>query len=392
MNTEIVRVELGPQSSEIGIGHGNLKALGERLRSLGFSGKSALISNPTIMSLYGEAVTQSLRDAGFEPIYAEMRDGEDYKNLETCAFLWDCLLKARLDRKSPVIALGGGVVGDVAGFIAATYMRGIPLIQVPTTLLAQVDSSVGGKTGIDHPEGKNLIGAFHQPRLVWIDTSVLSTLPVRELRCGLAEAIKYGVIADAGFFSFLEREMEAILRLEPGSTGRVVRRCCEIKAEVVARDEREGGAAGDSELRPYRRSCGGGRAGLPGVQARGRRRPGDGGGNPPGGSPGTDYRGNAVASNRPVEGGRSPIGLPRMDTGRLLHTMTVDKKAQSGQIRVVLPERIGQVRLPEPVDPNLLQECLVQSMEPHSAEERKETIEREPLPNSPGVGDRRPID
>ncbi len=182
MNTEIVRVELGPQSYEIGIGHGNLTALGERLKSLGFSKKLALISNPTIRPLYGEAIGQALKDAGFDVVYAEMPDGEDFKNLETCAHLWDCLLKARLDRKSPIVALGGGVVGDVAGFIAATYMRGIPLVQVPTTLLAQVDSSVGGKTGIDHPEGKNLIGLFTNPG--WFGLPPLYWIPCRSASCG----------------------------------------------------------------------------------------------------------------------------------------------------------------------------------------------------------------
>lgn len=334
------------------------------MKSLECSGRAALISNPTVMSWYGERVGRALREAGFDLVQAEMRDGEQFKNLDTCTRLWDALLKARLDRKSPVVALGGGVVGDVAGFIAATYMRGIPLIQVPTTLLAQVDSSVGGKTGIDHPEGKNLIGAFHQPRLVWIDTAVLDTLPTRELRSGLAEAIKYGVIADAEFFSFLEREMEAILRLEPGPTGRVVRRSCELKADVVARDEREGGLRA---ILNFGHTVG------HAVEAELGYR---------------DFRhGEGVALGMVVETrlavrlGRSseetlarltallraaglPICLPRIDTDRLLHIMTVDKKTQSGRLRVVLPERIGRVGLPEPVDANLLNDCLVQSMEP----------------------------
>jgi len=364
MKTDIVRVELGPQSYEIGIGHGNLTALGERLKSLGFSKKLALICNPTIGPLYGEAVSGSLRDAGFEPVYSEMRDGEDFKNLETCARLWDGLLKARLDRKSPVVALGGGVVGDVAGFIAATYMRGIPLIQVPTTLLAQVDSSVGGKTGIDHPEGKNLIGAFHQPRLVWIDTAVLDTLPVRELRCGLAEVIKYGVIADADFFAFLEREMEALLRLEPQTMGRVVRRCCEIKADVVARDEREGGlrailnfghTVGHSvEAEMGYRDLKHGEGVALGMVAETRLAV----------RLGVTPEETLTRLIALLKAAGLPVCLPRIDTGRLLHIMTVDKKTQSGQIRVVLPDRIGRVRLPESVDPNLLKDCLEQSMEP----------------------------
>ncbi len=170
-----------------------------------------------------------------------MPDGEEFKTLATAGIVLDALVGGGANRDTTVVALGGGVVGDIAGFAAACYMRGVAFIQVPTTLLAQVDSSVGGKTGVNHPQGKNLIGAFHQPRIVLIDTSTLVTLPARELRAGLAEVIKHGAIADIVFFEWLEKNISALLELDPDAVAYAVQRCCEIKAEVVAEDEREAG-------------------------------------------------------------------------------------------------------------------------------------------------------
>ena len=183
----------------------------------------------------------ALRDAGFDPLLLTVPAGEKAKSLKTVQWCYDQLAAHRLERKSFVVALGGGVVGDLAGFVAATYLRGIPFVQVPTTLLAQVDSSVGGKVGVNLKAGKNLVGAFYQPKLVLCDLEVLKTLPMREYRAGLAEVIKYGIINDARFFAALEEGMGKLLQRDANLLARVVARCCEIKAEVVGQDETESG-------------------------------------------------------------------------------------------------------------------------------------------------------
>jgi 3-dehydroquinate synthase len=208
---------------------------------VGLSLRAAIITNPTVNALYGDIAKSSLSGAGFAVTMIEIPDGEEYKCAATLSGVYDELIEAGLDRKSCVVALGGGVVGDLAGFAAATYLRGIPFVQVPTTLLAQVDSSVGGKTAIDHPRGKNLIGAFYQPRLVLIDVETLSTLPDREYRAGLAEVIKYGVAIDRPFFEYLEQNAEKICAMDQDCLEIVIRRCCEIKAHVVELDEKESG-------------------------------------------------------------------------------------------------------------------------------------------------------
>ena len=201
----------------------------------------AVVTNPTVADLYLGRVENALAQAGFPVVPIMIPDGEAHKTLATWTHVHDSLLAARLDRKSAVLALGGGVVGDVAGFAAATYQRGIAFIQVPTTLLSQVDSSVGGKTGVNHPLGKNMIGAFYQPKLVVIDTATLATLPERELRAGLAEVIKYGLIRDQDFFAWLERNMQALLARDPEALAHAIEVSCRHKAEVVANDETEQG-------------------------------------------------------------------------------------------------------------------------------------------------------
>ncbi len=236
-----IRVELGERSYNIMIGNGVLKDIGSTIRKFGFSNKLALISNPTVYDLYGKTVLESLRASGHELIEVLLPDGEEYKSLASTEKIYELLLKAKLDRKSALIALGGGVIGDITGFAASTYMRGIDFIQIPTTLLAQVDSSVGGKTGVNHPLGKNMIGAFWQPRLVWIDTATLESLPRREFLSGLGEVIKYGVIWDEDFFAYLECNRDKILSLDKEALTHIIRRSCEIKSEVVSKDERESG-------------------------------------------------------------------------------------------------------------------------------------------------------
>ena len=199
----------------------------------------ALVTNDTLMPLYGERFSRALTDSGISVLPIVLPDGEAFKDWHALNRIFDALLANRCDRKTTLVALGGGVIGDIAGFAAASYQRGVPFIQIPTTLLAQVDSSVGGKTAINHPLGKNMIGAFYQPRLVLADTDTLATLPDREFRSGLAEVLKYGLILDAAFFGWLETNMDAILKRDGTAMAYAIRRCCEIKAQVVAADERE---------------------------------------------------------------------------------------------------------------------------------------------------------
>jgi 3-dehydroquinate synthase len=237
----VLTVNLAENSYDILTGTGLLPALGQRCAAVGLSSHVAVITNPTVNAIYGAIARSSLAEAGFVVTVIEIPDGEEYKSAATLSAVYDALIEAGLDRRSCIVALGGGVVGDLAGFAAATYLRGIPFVQVPTTLLAQVDSSVGGKTAIDHPRGKNLIGAFYQPRLVLIDVDTLSTLSDREYRAGLAEVIKYGVAIDLPFFEFLEQHAEDIIARDQACLEVVIRRCCEIKAHVVELDEKESG-------------------------------------------------------------------------------------------------------------------------------------------------------
>ncbi|MYC28067.1 MAG: 3-dehydroquinate synthase [Nitrospira sp. SB0662_bin_26] len=238
---EIVKVGLGKRSYDIVIAPGSLHRMGKYLHALGLSGKVGVVTNPTLAGLYGASLKQALVKAGFTCHVISIPEGERTKTLRWASFIIDELVAHRFERRSALVALGGGVIGDITGFAASMYLRGIPFIQVATTLVAQVDSSVGGKTGVNHPSGKNLIGAFYQPALVVSDTNTLRTLPRREWVAGLAEVIKYGVISDRKFFAFLEDRMEHILDMRETDVQTVVKRCCEIKAKVVGKDERESG-------------------------------------------------------------------------------------------------------------------------------------------------------
>ncbi|AGL02065.1 3-dehydroquinate synthase [Desulfoscipio gibsoniae] len=236
-----VGIDLGTRSYRIITGSGLLDRAGELVAALPVGRKVLLVTNNTVGQIYAGRVADSLARAGLEVIPVEVPDGEQYKSLSSAELLYDRAFTAGLDRRSPVLALGGGVVGDLTGFVAATYMRGVPFVQLPTTLLAQVDSSVGGKVAVNHPRGKNIIGAFYQPALVISDTATLSTLPGRELQSGLAEVIKYGIIGDAVFFTWLEDNIQQVLALEPGALAHVVEQSCINKARVVEQDETEQG-------------------------------------------------------------------------------------------------------------------------------------------------------
>lgn len=239
MNT--ITVELGERSYPIYLGAGVLPELVRVLQDMEQRGFAAIVTDSNVGPLYAERTEALVREAGLEPVTCAMEAGEAGKRLAQIDFLCGEFLAGGLDRSSCVIALGGGVVGDVAGFAAASFMRGIPFVQIPTTIVAQVDSSVGGKTAVNHASGKNMIGAFHQPSAVIIDMTLLSSLPERELKAGFAEAIKHGVIADEELFAYLETNANAILNKDLASLELPIRRSCEIKAAVVAEDERERG-------------------------------------------------------------------------------------------------------------------------------------------------------
>ncbi len=237
---QTLTVDLGDRAYPIHIGAGLLDRPELILPHLAQK-RVAVVTNTTVAPLYLERLTATLTAGGVTVQPIVLPDGEAYKNWETLNLIFDALLTARAERKTTLIALGGGVIGDMTGFAAASYQRGVPFIQIPTTLLSQVDSSVGGKTGINHPLGKNMIGAFYQPQGVLADTDTLKTLPPRELSAGLAEVIKYGLIWDVEFLAWLEANMEKLRALDPAAITHAIHRSCEIKAQVVSQDEREGG-------------------------------------------------------------------------------------------------------------------------------------------------------
>jgi len=299
-----------------------------------------VVTNDVVAPLYLARVVRALADRRVETTL--LPDGERYKTLETMGRVLDALVAARMNRDACVLALGGGVVGDIAGFAAACYQRGVGYVQVPTTLLAQVDSSVGGKTGVNHPGGKNLVGAFHQPLAVISDTGTLCSLPVRELRAGLAEVIKYGLVADAAFLDWLESNVEKLLALDPPAVEYAVRRCCEIKAAVVAADEREHGARALLNLghtfghaieaaAGYGEWLHGEAVGVGMLMA-------------------TDLSrrlgwvdGVAVQRVRELlERAGLRTSAPPIGAGRALDLMAMDKKVLGGRIRLVLLARIGE--------------------------------------------------
>ena len=234
-----LNIDLGERSYDILLGSGLLDRVGELLSQVIQPSRIILVTHPSLFRLYGEKVLAGFKKQGWATDIIEVPEGETSKSLQQADIIYDRLLDFNCDRKSVLIALGGGVIGDLTGFVAATYQRGIPFIQVPTTLLSQVDSSVGGKTAVNHPKGKNMIGAFYQPRLVVADLDTLQTLPQNEFRAGLAEVIKYGVISDASLFDYLENNAEKILQLDHECLAHIIKTSCAIKAEVVEKDERE---------------------------------------------------------------------------------------------------------------------------------------------------------
>jgi 3-dehydroquinate synthase len=340
-----LKVNLGERSYPIYVGAGILERAGELLTRAGLRGKVAIVTNPVVAQLYLDTAHDALNRAGFDVTPVLIPDGEEHKNLQSLASIYDGLIAARLERKSCVFALGGGVIGDLAGLAAATYLRGVPYVQVPTTLLAQVDSSVGGKTGVNHADGKNLIGAFYQPKLVLIDVAVLRSLPKRELVAGLAEVIKYGIIEDPALFSLLEQGVEKIIGLQREMLTRVIATSCAIKARVVEADEREddyravlnfGHTVGHAleAATGYRQLLHGEAVGVGMVKAAALSA-----------SQGfcddtTIKRITALIQRAGLPSDMPPAVSPQ----RLIQAMEIDKKVAGGKIKFIMCERIGKTR------------------------------------------------
>ena len=348
-------VQLGARSYPILIGSGLIDST-ELLTQHLPQRDVLLVSNTVVAPLYAARLQQALPNQRI--VEAVLPDGERHKTLESAARLFDVLIANRMGRDALVLALGGGVVGDLAGFVAACYQRGVALAQIPTTLLAQVDSSVGGKTAVNHPGGKNLIGAFHQPEVVIADTALLNTLPDRELTAGLAEVIKYGLIRDAGFFDWIEQHIEALRARDPAALAHAIYRSCEIKAEIVARDEREQGERALLNL---------GHTFGHAIEAA------------------TGYRewlhGEAVGAGMLIAADLSerlgqlpraevqrvrtllhraglPLQPPRLGAECVLERMRLDKKVQAGRVRLVLLNALGRACVSADYPDSVLQQTL----------------------------------
>ena len=340
-----MRVELGERSYDIYIGDGWLPRLTQLLSFIPHTSEMIMVTDKNVFALYGPRTLEVLQSAGYKVEAAVIAGGESCKNLDTVADLYKQMISQGLDRKSTVVALGGGIVGDIAGFAAATYMRGIGYIQIPTTVLAQVDSSVGGKTGVNLSQGKNLVGAFYQPGLVFVDVAFIETLPEREYLTGLAEVIKYGIIWDKNLFNYLEDHMDRIKARDSECLMHIVTRCCEIKADIVSQDENESGMRGLLNL---------GHTFGHAFEAM------------------TNYEkfthGEAVAIGmiyaallahdmelispldlsritNLIKGFGLPISFGNLDSEEVIIQMRKDKKSVGGKIQVVLPTAIGKSQI-----------------------------------------------
>jgi 3-dehydroquinate synthase len=360
-----IAVNLPQDSYQIDIASGNLLNLGKQMQQLNVGSKVLLVSNREVFDCYGDTCLRSLKDAGFTTSTHLIPAGESYKNLGSIEQLYDTAYRERLERTSTLVALGGGVIGDMTGFAAATWLRGVNFVQVPTSLLAMVDASIGGKTGVNHPQGKNLIGAFYQPKLVLIDPDVLQTLPVKEFRAGMAEVIKYGVIWDEDLFTTLEQaeSIESFGSIDPELLNTILIRSCQAKADVVGQDEKE---AGLRAILNYGHTIGHAVESL------------------------TDYEqvvhGEAVAigmvaaaniaaqmdlwtqaevdrQNALITKAGLPTQIPpELEIDSILESLQSDKKVKAGKVRFILPTEIGKVIISDRVTPEIIDRAITSAV------------------------------
>ena len=339
-------------------GRGLLSQTGELMKAVGLKGRAFVVTDQNVYAHFGQPLSESLARAGYEPAVNTLNPGEQTKTLRTLEVLYDWLAEGRAERTDVVVALGGGVVGDLAGFLAASYLRGMPLVQVPTTLLAQVDSSIGGKTGANHPKAKNLIGAFYQANLVVVDPSALTTLPAREFRGGLGEVVKYGVILDAELFDLIEDKQADILKQGGPVVDHIVARCADLKVQVVGEDEREAGlrmilnfghtighaieAATNYEALLHGEAVAIGMSGAAQIAVR--------------------MGMFDAASCQRLQALLKSLGLPYAARGlawELVRDATaLDKKTRSGRINWILPTAIGTVEVCDTVPDEIVEQVL----------------------------------
>jgi 3-dehydroquinate synthase len=355
--TKYLKVNLPLNNYEVRIGSGLLGNAGEALSELGFRGKMVIITDPVVKGLHGDTLQTNLEKAGFEASVLVVPEGEDYKSLEQAGELYLLLNEIQAERTTPVLALGGGVIGDLAGFVSATYMRGVPLIQIPTTFLSQVDSSIGGKVAVNHGRLKNNIGTFYQPKMVITDISTLRTLPGKEMSNGLAEAIKYGIICDKDLFQIIESELGKIKSCDERILTDVIARCVGIKAAIVEKDEKDTGLR---NILNYGHTIGHAVETVSGFRVT---------------------HGQAVSIGMVAAGLISqkmgflsdsdlnriksllinaglPVKIPGLVISELLRTLKHDKKKVEGKIRFVLPESIGKVRICDEASTSLIEQVL----------------------------------
>ncbi len=352
-----VKVELGSRGYEVRVGADLLARTGLWLKEIGLSGKAAIITDTTVKGLYVDVLVRGLASAGFDATVLEVPAGEEQKSLETAGRLYSELSDAYAERTTPVLALGGGVIGDLAGFVAATYMRGVPLIQIPTTLLAQVDSSIGGKTAVDHGQLKNMIGVFYQPKLVITDVDTLKTLPEVELTNGMAEVIKHAAIRSSSFFEFLDDNLERVRAFHEGMLEKIVLESVRIKAEVVEKDEKESGlrailnyghtvghaveTASDFRLKH-------GQAVAIGMVAAARIS----------NRMGILGEDDVMQLEKVIKKAGLPAEMPDLDKEKVMRAMKHDKKVAQDKIRFVLLKSIGNAFITDEVSPSLVEEVL----------------------------------
>lgn len=355
-----INVNLPESAYEIVIAPSTLDQLGEYMSNLKLGRKVLIVSNPTVFELYGARAVNSLKASNYEVFTCILPDGESYKNLDSIKEIYDACIEHRLERSSTLVALGGGVIGDMTGFAAATYLRGINFVQAPTTLLAMVDSSIGGKTGVNHPKGKNLIGAFYQPKFVLIDPEVLETLPEREFRAGMAEVIKYGVIWDADFFAKMEASthLDSIKTISPELLETIIKLSCQAKADVVGQDERESGLRAIlnyghtighavESLTGYTQVIHGEAVGI-GMVAAGEMAA----------SLGMWTTKETERQNNLIAKAGLQTHLPKVNIDEIITAIQIDKKVRDGKVRFILPTQIGKVEITDEVPTDTIRSVL----------------------------------